>query len=91
VNLPRGAEDDGGSRQADFFYWIISWIGMNQHQNELIRSDLIQPLIVMYVEGSIMISPFKKDKEITAKEKKRKKKQEERRKRAQARGEKPIK
>jgi hypothetical protein len=38
-----------------------------------------------------MISPFKKDKEITAKEKKRKKKQEERRKRAQARGEKPIK
>jgi hypothetical protein len=38
-----------------------------------------------------MINPFKKNKEITAKEKKRKKKQEERRKRAQARGEKPIK
>lgn len=38
-----------------------------------------------------MINPFKKDKEITAKEKKKKKKQEERRKRAQARGEKPIK
>jgi hypothetical protein len=38
-----------------------------------------------------MINPFKKDKEITAKEKKRKKKQEERRKKAQDRGEKPIK
>jgi hypothetical protein len=38
-----------------------------------------------------MIKPFKKDKEITAKEKKRRKKQEERRKKAQARGEKPIK
>jgi hypothetical protein len=38
-----------------------------------------------------MINPFKKNKEITAKEKRRKKKQEERRKRAQARGEKPIK
>jgi hypothetical protein len=37
-----------------------------------------------------MIKPFKKDKEITAKEKKRRKKQEERRKKAQARGEKPI-
>ena len=37
-----------------------------------------------------MINPFKKNEEITVKEKKRKKKQEERRKRAQARGEKPI-
>jgi len=37
-----------------------------------------------------MIDLFKKDNEITAKEKKRRKKQEERRKKAQARGEKPI-
>ena len=38
-----------------------------------------------------MVSLFKKNKEITAKEKERKEKQEEGRKRAQARGEKPIK
>jgi hypothetical protein len=45
----------------------------------------------MYSEGVIMINPFKKDTEITAKVKKRKEKQEERRQKAQARGQKPIK
>jgi hypothetical protein len=91
VSLPREGgrrwwKSPGGLRLLE-----SSRTGMNQHQNELIRSDLIQPLIVIYVEESTMINPFKKDKEITAKEKKKKKKQEERRKRAQARGEKPIK
>jgi hypothetical protein len=42
-------------------------------------------------EGLIMVNPFKRDKEITAKEKERKEKQDERRQRAQARGQKPIK
>jgi hypothetical protein len=40
-----------------------------------------------HCEGLLMINPFRKDKEITAKEKK---KQEERRQKAQARGQKPI-
>jgi hypothetical protein len=42
------------------------------------------------LEGG-MFDPFKKDKEITVKQKQRKEKQEERRQIAQARGQKPIK